>query len=254
MKHKKLFKTAVIIKVSLFAILVFFVGRSYLLGQIWFDLSANDEQVKQALDSGRDKVNTYNEWGRTGLMYAAAKGLYGRAKLLLEHGAKVNLISKDSDKRTALHYAVNSGNNAEAFKIIKLLLDNGAIPDFADGQGLYAVHLTLQMDDLDNRLQAFGWLVDAGADVNMKTQYINSEGIKEDNTMIHLAVERNDIEWINKVTEKYGNLFDYTLKNYLGLTPYQYAKDVYLRYGAASVGEALKNAMERQAQEKESQQ
>ena len=68
--------------------------------------------------------------GRTALMAAAFQGDAQSIKLLLEHGAKVNVL--DANGATSLEYAVEFGRKA----VIKPLLDAKADPTIKDVRGM----------------------------------------------------------------------------------------------------------------------
>ena len=74
-------------------------------------------------------VDAEDSWGRTPLMWAAARGNEALAKLLLEKGADAD--SRDNNGRTPLSQAAVNGNEAVA----KLLLEKGADADSRDNDG-----------------------------------------------------------------------------------------------------------------------
>ena len=73
-------------------------------------------------------------FGNTPFQIACAIGLLPIAKLLLENGADINAILKNSNSAapTSLHYAVFQQNAA----IAKLLLENGCKTEVRNQQGL----------------------------------------------------------------------------------------------------------------------
>ena len=77
-------------------------------------------KVKELLDKGVD-VNTKTQYGATALAYACDKGHIEVVKLLLEHGANVNV--KDTFYgEVPIDWAISKDN----VEIIKLLVDKGA--------------------------------------------------------------------------------------------------------------------------------
>ncbi|MER9948738.1 ankyrin repeat domain-containing protein [Mesorhizobium sp. M0047] len=121
--------------------------------------------VASALDKGA-AVNEID--GVTALYIACEGGNVELAKLLIDHGADVNLPV--SWQRTPL-YAANKAGHAE---IVKLLLDNGADPNQV-AKAQTPLHVAAE----NGCLQCVIHLVDAGAEVNALT----SNG----NPPIHLA-------------------------------------------------------------------
>ena len=55
-----------------------------------------------------DQINTTDYEGRTPVMLAAQFNCYDTVKVLLEHGANVDL--RDSENKTVLHYAIGSSD------------------------------------------------------------------------------------------------------------------------------------------------
>lgn len=121
--------------------------------------------VTSALDKGAD-INEID--GVTALYIACEAGNVELAKLLIKHGADVNLPV--SWQRTPL-YAANKAGYAD---IVKLLLDNGANPNQV-AKAQTPLHVAAEK----GCLQCVIHLVDAGAEVNALT----SNG----NPPIHLA-------------------------------------------------------------------
>lgn len=112
-----------------------------------------------AVTSALDKGAAVNEIdGVTALYIACETGSVELAKLLIDHGADVNLPV--SWQRTPL-FAANKGGYAD---IVKLLLDNGADPN-----QLAKSQTPLHVAAENGCLQCIVHLVDAGADVNALT-------------------------------------------------------------------------------------
>ena len=78
------------------------------------------ESVEEALNCGAD-VNARDDEGYTALLYAACFGYSKVAKILLQHGAKVNITYRDpnySDGVTVLHVAKMNGHDETANVIL----------------------------------------------------------------------------------------------------------------------------------------
>ncbi|MDB4342005.1 ankyrin repeat domain-containing protein [bacterium] len=132
-----------------------FVDRSLVEASEKGDLS----KVQQLLDSGADP-NVEDYANHTALYYAAEKGHFNIAKLLLEKGAKVDHESGDSALLWACHYG--------HVDIVKLLIENGA-----------DVNAKRSMDDSTplcfaahrNHKEIVELLLEKGADANVANQH-----------------------------------------------------------------------------------
>lgn len=102
-------------------------------------------------------VNALNRQGESALMMAALKGDLAGAKLLLEHGAKVNLAGW-----SPLHYAA-SGPEPE---VVQFLLDRGAQIDAASPNGSTPLMMAAQYGSEDS----VKLLLDRGADPQRRNQ------------------------------------------------------------------------------------
>src|SRR5688572_26063372 len=72
----------------------------------------------------KDKASRVEYGGRTALYHACMIGRVGTVKLLLENGAKPDILAQRG--HTALSYVISAGGNKA---IITLLLENGASPN-----------------------------------------------------------------------------------------------------------------------------
>ncbi|WP_039456253.1 ankyrin repeat domain-containing protein [Candidatus Jidaibacter acanthamoebae] len=94
--------------------------------------------IVQTLINKRAKVNTQDNEGNTALMRAVEEGEYEIAKVLLKAGADINTTRNIGNFTTALHIILSKisphpiENN---FKILELLLENGADISMPDGIG-----------------------------------------------------------------------------------------------------------------------
>ncbi|NGX40447.1 MAG: hypothetical protein KR126chlam4_00269, partial [Candidatus Anoxychlamydiales bacterium] len=88
-----------------------------------------------SFDHALDIVNNKNEYGKTALMWAAAKGHKEIAHLLIDAEADVNL--RGNDGNTALMYAAHEGHK----EIVDLLINAEADVNHQDNDGCTALML-----------------------------------------------------------------------------------------------------------------
>jgi ankyrin repeat protein len=81
--------------------------------------------VKQLIAYGAD-VNARNIRGETAIMWAAKCGNPKLASLLIDNGAKVNIISSEST--VPLHHAIHESRRSKSFETIEVLIAAGANP------------------------------------------------------------------------------------------------------------------------------
>lgn len=96
--------------------------------------------VGSAIEVNLEKVNNRTECGRTQLFDAAECGDYDAAKLLIKHGADVNV--QDFHGNTALITAADSSvyfHSKYCLPIMRLLLKNGADPNLKNMHGVTAL-------------------------------------------------------------------------------------------------------------------
>ena len=118
--------------------------------------------LEELLAAEPDLARAWSQDGFTALHYAAFFGEEGSARLLLEHGAEVNLVARNAQIRvTPLHSAASGGHPA----IVKLLLEHGADPNAAHDGGFTPLHSAAHNDDRES-VEA---LLAAGADPALAT-------------------------------------------------------------------------------------
>lgn len=117
------------------------------------------------------QVDTADCNGSTALMCAVERGCTNIVKLLLEHGADINLCyTRDiqnyqdtTPKLNALSIAAQRGH----IKIVKLLFEHGATVNDRDGQGWTALHrAVVGWGDQEEMVK---FLIDRGADPSLET-------------------------------------------------------------------------------------
>jgi ankyrin repeat protein len=119
---------------------------------VLFDALHSQKMVKDLLEAGADANaragdygSNFNPAGETPLARAArevweSEGVVAVAKLLLAHGAHVNL--QDKDGRTALMQAAGTGK----LELAKLLLENKADPNLIDNNSCAALSYAIMSD------------------------------------------------------------------------------------------------------------
>jgi ankyrin repeat protein len=191
------------------------------------------EMVQVLLDYKVD-VNTQRDSGRAPLHDGSMGGIFARirnvvqsstntVKLLLEHGADVNMRALDNS--TPLHVAMEYGR----VKIVPMLLEHGANVDAKDKNGRTPLHEAVESwSDEPVRMS-----LEHGADVGAK----DNQG----RTPLHGAAENGTVEPALMLLERGANI---GVKDNKGRTPLhdaaQYGCDdvvrVLLEHGAANIG------------------
>ena len=80
-------------------------------------------------------IDLIDKYGRTALLWASYAGQLGTAKILIDHGANINM--GDSDMRTPLMWAATS---SRGLAVVELLLNKGADVFRKDISGATALH------------------------------------------------------------------------------------------------------------------
>ena len=143
----------------------------------------NIGKVQDYINANKD-VNALDNEKNTLPMFAAKKGWYKIAEMLIENGANVKL--KNQDGTTALHFATHGNYH----KMVNLLLDHGACAHEKDSRGntpLHYISMTIE-DDKEKRLPVatMGYLVEKYDDFKLEIDLGNLKG----ETPLHLAAEK----------------------------------------------------------------
>ena len=130
----------------------------------WVIRNCDVDQLQKVIDSGVNvnKRQMSDPWGGcTPLMIAAGLNKTAMVKMLLDSGAKINLVSDNRDGKTALMYCLAHGfrNNTDVTKTVKLLLSNGANPNKKDKYDITPISVANRMGDK----KLISMLLDAGA-------------------------------------------------------------------------------------------
>lgn len=101
-------------------------------------------------------INATNDEGDTALTLAAAGGHKEAVSILLQHGADVNIIAKDSDS-PATYYAISQ----ESKDILEMLIQAGADVNYRFSNGTTLLHVAAQQSNIE----ILEYLVAQGLDV-----------------------------------------------------------------------------------------
>ena len=156
------------------------LGESDELVQELVDASwhCQTDTVERLLREGVVDANGRIRDGSTALERASQFGHVQVVRLLLQHGADVN-IQDCSTGRTAIFVAILHGHH----EIVRLLLKYGADPNIVDNNGWTALHCAI----VRGHVQVATQLVEQGADTNLKLG---------DSTALHFAAKKDNTEMI----------------------------------------------------------
>jgi uncharacterized protein len=117
--------------------------------------------LEELLVTEPELARSWSADGFTALHYAAFFGQEETARLLVEGGADVNLVARNSKIHvTPLHSAASGGHP----EIVKLLLEYGADPNSSQDGGFTPLHSAAANDDRES-VEA---LLEAGADPSLR--------------------------------------------------------------------------------------
>jgi uncharacterized protein len=106
-------------------------------------------RVRQLLDEDPALANALGADGFHPLGLACFFGHVDSARVLLEHGADVDALSRNDHIQTAaIHAAAASGaDEAARYELVKLVLEHGADPNLPQGGGFRAIDAARQNGD-----------------------------------------------------------------------------------------------------------
>ncbi len=225
MKHCS---TIVTLGITLIGVMGITMFTHYVVTQIPQEIQFNIDAVVALKD-----VNAFDNTGITPLMRAAIDSDIERTKILLQKGANPNIASANADRDYALNFALVNGGKIGSLAVAQLLIDNGADVNVSDSRGLTPIHRIMMITQADNRWRMLEQLMQRGAQINAQAE--------DGSTMLHITASMNDIDWVNRVNRKYGQILNYDLKNKDGHTPVQLA----VKLGHVSVldADSVQNAM-----------
>jgi len=155
------------------------------------------------------QVNVLGKDDLTPLMRSAKSGNIVDAKNLISRGADINMQNKSGD--TALHFAIRF-KNIDFISWLLGLKDKIVNVTKANAKGNQPIHELLSIGDSNPKTSLLQVLFDKGANINA----VNTEG----NTLAHLVIEKNDIEFMRHLKGKFG----VNVKNQKGFTPIEFAR------------------------------
>lgn len=183
--------------------LLHYVAESY-LGNVY---QSKIHLLEELAADPRLDINAQDIHGQTALHLTCRHDQVPNAKILLDHGAAVDIQNYDDSTPLVtlarFHHSGVVGEENE-LEIAKLLLDKGAEVNATNAFG-YTPLLYLAEDRMDRHLNFARLLIDHGAEVNAK----NHEG----NTFLHVAADLGTAAMMKLVIEAKA---DMNLRSYYG--------------------------------------
>ena len=185
-------------------------GETIFCKDLWRELSkaakdGNTDMVRRILASGMvEMTNKNKEPGTSPLLVAAEMGHKDVVQLLLNRGAKANMVNQHG--QTPLHLAAWSGHP----KVAKLLLDRGADPNIRDG------FTPLHYAAFKGHKDAVKLILDSRAEPNM----VNEMGDTPLHTPLHQAAREGHKDVVQLLLDRGA---DPSTATHNGYTPLQAA-------------------------------
>jgi ankyrin repeat protein len=114
--------------------------------------TGDTERVRELLHDDPSLANAFGDDGFHPLGLAAFFGHVDTARVLLEHGADVNALSRNEHVQTAAIHAAAASNEegtdeSTRYELVQLVLDHGADPNLRQGGGFRAIDAARQNGD-----------------------------------------------------------------------------------------------------------
>ncbi len=213
MRKRKIVLISVVFRLGilLLCFTLFYMHR--VLGQQYFNPSLSVAAQRRAVRTAVN-LDVRNQFGLTGLMFAAVYGERDLAKALIAQGASLNLKST-KEQNTALHFSMNNMRVDTSQDVGTYLIDAYANTRLKNKFGDTPLHLTISTDVDSDWVAMIERLIKNGAAINAQTN--------QGDTLLHLAVNMKKDTWVKTLLNNYGPLLNLEIKNNKGLTPYKYA-------------------------------
>jgi ankyrin repeat protein len=123
------------------------------------------ERLRELLDEDSSRASAFGDDGFHPLGLACFFGHVDSVRLLLEHGADVNALSRNEHVQTAAIHAAsaskdNGTDESTRYELVRLVLDNGADPNLTQGGGEFTAMDAARMNG-DKRVEQL--LLERGA-------------------------------------------------------------------------------------------
>jgi ankyrin repeat protein len=107
------------------------------------------ERLRELLDEDASRANAFGDDGFHPLGLACFFGHLEAARLLLDRGADVNVLSTNENVQTAAIHAAAAaaGDETKRYELVKLVLEHGADPNLPQGGGFRAIDAARQNGD-----------------------------------------------------------------------------------------------------------